>query len=296
MPLEFDHRLIGIGETEIHIARAGHGPPVLFLHGFPESHQMWHDLVPRLADRHTCVCADLSGYGASGKPASTPDHGPYSKRAMAQDMVLVMAELGFERFAVVGHDRGGRVAYRLALDHRERIDRLAVLDVVPTVDAFERADARFAMAFWPWSLLAQPAPLPERLLGGDPEVVVEHALREWGTDRAAFQAETVEAYIDALRDPSAIHAICEEYRAAATLDLEQDRVDRQAGRQISCPMLVLWASGGPLDSWYEAAGGPLGIWRRWAPRAEGRPLAGGHFFPESNHGETAAALDAFLTA
>lgn len=290
------HRLIEVAETEIHVAQAGHGPPVLFLHGFPETQQMWDRIVARLADRQTCVCADLRGYGASGKPASTPDHRPYSKRTMARDMVLVMAELGFERFAVVGHDRGGRVAYRLALDHPERIDRVAVLDVVPTAEAFERADARFAMAFWPWSLLAQPAPLPERLLGGDPEAVVEHALREWGTDRAAFPAETVEAYARALRDPAAIRGICEEYRAAATLDLEQDRVDLKAGRQISCPMLVLWASGGPLDTWYVAAGGPLGIWRRWAPGADGRPLSGGHFFPESNPVETAAALDAFLTA
>jgi haloacetate dehalogenase len=278
----FDRRLIPTGSTDIYLTWAGAGPPVLLLHGFPETHLMWHRVAPRLADRHTVVCADLRGYGSSGKPPSTPDHRPYSKAEMAVDMIRVMEALGFERFAVVGHDRGGRVAYRLALDHPDRADRLAVLDVIPTTEAFDRADARFALGFWPWTLLAQPEPLPERLLAGDPEVVVGNALRECGTDRAVFSDESVNSYVAALRDPSAIHAICEEYRAAATIDLEQDRADRASGRQIDCPVLVLWAADGPLDTWYEQAGGPLTVWRKWAPRAEGRAVTGGHFFPESN--------------
>jgi haloacetate dehalogenase len=279
----------------IHVTQAGAGPAVLFLHGFPETLDMWHRVVSLLKDRYTCVCADLRGYGTSDKPPSTPDHRPYSKAEMAGDMIQVMDELGFDRFTVVGHDRGGRVGFRLALDHPDRVERLAALDIVPTIEAFERADARFALAFWPWSLLAQPEPLPERLLAGDPEAVVEHALREWGTERGAFPDAIVANYVSALRDPATIHAICEEYRATATIDLEDERADRAAGRQVSCPVLVLWSAGGPLDQWYEAAGGPLGIWRNWAPTVEGHALWGGHFLAESNPEETAAALNVFLT-
>jgi haloacetate dehalogenase len=290
-----ESRRIATADAGIHILQAGAGPPVLFLHGFPETLAMWRRVVPLLADRHTCVCADLRGYGSSDKPPSTPDHRPYSKVEMARDMIQVMDELGFDRFSVVGHDRGGRVGFRLALDHPGRVERLVVLDVVPTLEAFERADARFALAFWPWSLLAQPEPLPENLLAGNPEAVVEHALREWGTERDVFPDAIVAAYVSGLRDSSTIHAICEEYRAAATIDLEHDRADRAAGRQVSCPVLVLWAAGGPLDEWYEAAGGPVGIWRTWAPAAEGRAISGGHFFAESNPVETVAALNAFLT-
>jgi haloacetate dehalogenase len=211
-------------------------------------------------------------------------------------MIRVMEELGFARFAVAGHDRGGRVAYRLALDHPDRVERLAVLDVIPTVEAFHRADARFALGFWPWALLAQPEPLPERLIAGDPEAVVENALEEWGTDRPVFSDESVDSYVAALRDPSAIHAICEGYRAAATVDLEQDRADRASGRQIDRPVLVLWAADGPLDTLYEEAGGPLTVWRTWAPRVDGRAVTGGQFFPESNPDDTVAALSAFLQA
>jgi haloacetate dehalogenase len=293
---QFDSIVIRTGDATIHVVKAGTGPPVLLLHGFPETHVMWQGVAPRLAKRHTVVCADLRGYGASGKPPSTADHRPYSKSEMALDMIRVMESLGFERFAVAGHDRGGRVAYRLALDHPDRVERLAVLDVIPTAEAFDRADARFVLGYWPWMLLAQAEPLPERLIAGDPEAVVESALREWGTDPRAFTEETVDAYVAALRDPAAIHAICEEYRAAATVDLEQDRADRATGRQFSCPVLVLWATDGPLDTWYEDAGGPLGIWRRWAPRATGQALTGGHFFPESNPEDTFDVLSAFFRA
>ena len=292
----FDRQLIPTGSSDIYVARAGAGPPVLLLHGFPETHVMWHRVAPRLADGYTVVCADLRGYGSSSKPPSRPDHGPYAKGELAVDMIRVMEELGFARFAVAGHDRGGRVAYRLALDHPDRVERLAVLDVIPTVEALDRADSCFALGFWPWTLLAQPDPLPERLLAGDPDAAVENALQEWGTDRAVFSDESVDSYIAALRDPSAIHAICEEYRAAATIDLEQDRADRAAGRQIDCPVLLLWAADGPLDTWYEEAGGPLTVWRTWAPRVDGRAVTGGHFFPESNPDDTVAALSAFLQA
>ena len=212
---------------------------------------------------------------------------------MARDMMRVMERLGFPRFCVVGHDRGGRVAYRMALDH-DRIERLAVLDIVPTGEALSRADARLALGYWPWSLLAQAAPLPERLIAADPEAVVDNALNSWGTDGASFPGEARAEYVAALRDRDTVHAICEEYRAAATVDFAQDIADRKAGRRIACPVLALWGQGGPLDQWYAGAGGPLGIWRAWAGDVTGRAIAGGHFFPEQNRDETVAELRAFL--
>jgi haloacetate dehalogenase len=291
---EFKSTIVDVGATRIAIRRGGEGPPVLLLHGFPETHVMWRAVAPVLARDFTVVCADLRGYGASGTPPSSSDHAPYAKDAMARDMVAVMEQLGFERFAVVGHDRGGRVAYRLALDHEQRVEKLAVLDIVPTGDALDRADARLALGYWPWSLLAQPEPLPERLIAAAPDAFVDDAIAGWGSSSEAFSDDVRRLYIDALREPATAHAICEEYRAAPTLDYEADRRDRAASRQITAPVLVLWAAAGPLDSWYEDAGGPLGIWRAWAPRAAGGPLPGGHFFPEENPEGTVAALSAFL--
>jgi haloacetate dehalogenase len=290
----FEALTIDVGETFAFARRGGEGPPLLLVHGFPETHAMWHRVAPRLADAFTVVCADLRGYGASGAPPSRPDHAPYAKRAMARDLVALMGALGHDRFAVAGHDRGGRAAYRLALDHPERVTRLAVLDVVPTAEAFHRADARLALAFWPWSLLAQPAPLPERLIAADPEAVVLDAVTQWGTDAACFPPALRAAYADALRDPARVHAVCEEYRAAATLDVAHDDADRAAGRRIACPVLALWAAGTALDTWYADAGGPLGVWRAWADDVTGRAVPGGHFFPEARPDETAAALRAFV--
>jgi haloacetate dehalogenase len=290
----FEASLIDVGETSIFVRRNGTGAPLLLLHGFPETHAMWHRVAPCLAEIFTVVCADLRGYGASAKPPSATDHAPYAKRAMARDMVRMMEALGFPRFGLAGHDRGGRVAYRMALDWPERVDRLAVLDIIPTSDAFSRADSRFALAFWPWTLLAQPEPLPERLITAAPEAVVDDALAQWGSDPAAFPAELRAAYLDALRDRDAVHAICEEYRAAATLDVEHDLADRKAGRRIACPTLALWSSGSALDTWYVDEGGPLSIWHAWADQVTGRAIAGGHFFPETNPDETIAELAAFF--
>jgi haloacetate dehalogenase len=213
---------------------------------------------------------------------------------MARDMVQLMEAQGFPRFLVAGHDRGGRVAYRMALDHPSRVERIALLDVIPTSEAFQRADARFAIDFWPWSLLAQPAPLPERLIAGDPAIVIDNALGGWGSDTSSFPPFVREAYVDALRDPSSVHAICEEYRAAATCDFEQDVADRNAGRRIACRVLALWSEASALDTWYAEAGGPLAIWREWASDVRGRALAGGHFFPEQNAAETLMELRAFF--
>ena len=286
---------IGVEATTIAARWRGDGPAVLLLHGFPQTQIMWRKVAPALAEDFFVVCADLRGYGASGKPPSTPDHAPYAKDAMAADMVACMEHFGFERFSVVGHDRGGRVAFRLALNHADRIDRLAVLDVVPTGDALDRADARLALGYWPWSLLAQPAPLPERLIAAAPDAFVDAALGGWGSNAETFADHIRGMYIDALRDRATAHAICEEYRAAATLDWAADCHDRAAGRQIDAPTLVLWAASGPLDSWYEDAGGPLGIWRTWARKATGKPLAGGHFFPEENPDATLGALRTFMS-
>ena len=290
----FDTVQVDVGGTTIFARRKGNGRPLLLLHGFPETHVMWHRVAPVLARQFTVVCADLRGYGRSGKPASTPDHAPYAKSAMAIDMVRLMEDLGFSTFSVAGHDRGARVAYRLALDHPGRVERLALLDVIPTGEAFSRADIRFALAFWPWSLLAQPEPLPERLIAAAPDAVVNDALDNWGSDPASFPPEVRSAYFDALSDPEAIHAICEEYRAAADIDFARDAADRAANKCIGCPTLALWSKESALDNWYEQAGGPLGIWRKWATDVTGRAIAGGHFFPEQNPGETISELRAFF--
>jgi haloacetate dehalogenase len=290
----FEASTLRVAETSIFTRRKGSGTPLVLLHGFPETHLMWHRVAPALAESFTVICADLRGYGSSGKPPSRADHAPYAKSAMARDVVQLMEVLGYARFCVAGHDRGARVAYRLALDYPERVERLAVLDIVPTGEAFARADARLALAYWPWALLAQPEPLPERLIAGDPEAVVANALETWGSDPAHFPAAIRAAYVAALRDPASVHAICEEYRAAATLDVAQDLADRAAGRRIACPTLVLWGANGPLDSWYAGAGGPLEIWRAWAADVRGRAVAGGHFFAEQNPTETTRLLSDFF--
>lgn len=269
---DFTAAEIQTGETTIFARAHGSGPPLLLLHGFPETHLMWRDVAPRLASCFTVVCADLRGYGCSGCPASAPDHAPYAKRAMAQDMMAVMERLGFPRFSVAGHDRGGRVAYRMALDHPDRVERLAVLDIVPTETVWARADARLALAFWPWSLLAQPEPLPERFLAAAAEAIVDDALDGWGSPATAFPLQVRAAYVAALRSPGHAHAICEEYRAAAAMDRTHDQADRLNRRRIVCPILALWGAGGAVDAWYAGEGGPLELWRVWGDDVRGRAL------------------------
>jgi haloacetate dehalogenase len=290
----FEALHVDTGETSIFVRCAGTGPAVLLLHGFPQTHLMWRDIAPRLARDFTVVCADLRGYGESGCPPSDAEHAPYAKRAMARDMVAVMAKLGVARFCVAGHDRGGRVAYRLALDHPERVQRLAVLDVLTIADAWEHADKRLTTGYWPWSLLAQDAPLPERLISAAPDAVVDSALHGWGSAASAFSAEVRQAYIGALGDDAHVHAICEEYRAAATLDHAHDVHDRATGRRIVAPLLVLWSGQGPLQSWYADVGGPLALWRKWADDVGGAAVNGGHFFPEELPQQTAEELGRFF--
>jgi haloacetate dehalogenase len=293
---DFTAEQIRTGETNIFVRQAGAGRPVLLLHGFPETHLMWRGVAPLLAQRFSVVCADLRGYGRSGCPPSGPDHAAYSKRALAKDMVAVMEQLGFDRFSVAGHDRGGRVAYRLALDHPDRVERLAVLDIVPTEAVWARADDRFALAYWPWSILAQPEPLPERILMTSAEAIVDDALGNWGSSASIFPAEVRSAYVAALRDPGHAHAICEEYRAAATIDREHDRVDRSTGRRIRCPVQSIWSARGSLDTWYVEESGPLALWREWADDVDGRSIDAGHFFPEESPRESADILGEFFGA
>jgi haloacetate dehalogenase len=276
---------IDAGEASIRIRHGGSGPPLL-LHGNPQTHVMWHRIASRLAEDFTVVAADLRGYGDSSKPDTTPDHDPYSKRTMAQDQVEVMRRLGYERFFVCGHDRGARVAYRMTLDHPERVLKLAVLDVIPTGEAFRRADMRFGLGYWHWFFLAQPSDLPELMIGADPDRFLMRNHPE------VWAPEALEEYRRCFRDPRTVHAICEDYRAAATLDFERDEADRRAGRRIACPVLALWGGRGYLQEWYDV----LEVWRGWADDVRGRALECGHYLPEEAPEETYAELRAFFSS
>jgi haloacetate dehalogenase len=283
---EFDIATTG---TTIHGRRGGQGPPVLLLHGIPETHLMWHRVAPQLAERFTVVAADLRGYGDSGTPPTAADHAPYSMREIALDQVEVMHALGHAQFDVVGHDRGARCAYRLALDHPDAVTRLAVLDIVPTADTFSQAGMDFVRAFWVWLFLASEEPVPERLIAQAPDTIVNHMLDSW-SDRDAFPPAVRAEYIAKFGDAATVHAICEEYRASATLDREHDEADRGT-RRIACPTLVLWSDTGPLATWYE----PLDVWKTWASDVDGGPISAGHFIPEEAPDETAGRLMDFLT-
>jgi haloacetate dehalogenase len=247
---------------------------------------MWHKVAPRLAERFTVVAADLRGYGDSSKPADAQDHAPHSKRAMARDQIAVMRQLGFERFFVAGHDRGGRCAYRMALDHPEAVAKLAVLDIIPTGEHFRRTDMRFAMAYWHWFFLAQSYPLPEQLIGADPDW---YCLRG---RRHLFDPEALAEYLRCFRNPDTRHAICEDYRAGATIDYRMDEADRVAGRRIACPVLALWAGHNPIHEAYDV----LAVWRDWADDVQGRAFDCGHYLPEEAPEETLAAFVEFFGA
>jgi haloacetate dehalogenase len=279
----FELALVETPEATLRVRRGGSGPPVLLLHGHPQTHVMWHAVAPPLAERFTVVCPDLRGYGDSSKPESTPDHEPYSKRAMARDMVVLMQQLGFESFCVAGHDRGGRVAYRLALDHPEVVEKLAVLDIVPTADAWRGADMDFGMINFQWFFMAQPAPLPE--------LMIERAIDQFffRGSRDAFAPDALEDYLRCLRNPGAIHAFCEDYRAGATIDRELDEADR-GKRRIGCPVLVLWAGNDEVERWHDV----IEVWRQWADDVRGKAIEAGHHFPEEAPEPTYKALRGFF--
>ena len=272
----------------------GDGPPLLLLHGFPQTHLMWHPVAAALAERFTVVAADLPGYGDSFRPPPAEDHAPHAKRALAQDLVAAMATLGHERFAVAGHDRGGRVAYRMALDHPDAVTRLAVLDIVPTGEIWRRADDVFASGYWHWAFLCQPAPLPERMILGDPAAfwiaIGRMGIKE-GDER--YPDDVVAGYRKQLEDPATVEAICEDYRAGATIDRALDDEDR-GSRTIACPVRALWGGAGALPRFYDD---PLELWRPYAPELSGRAVEGAsHFLVEDAPGEVAADLAGFFAA
>jgi haloacetate dehalogenase len=277
---------VDVGEAVLRVRRGGSGPPVLLLHGHPRTHATWHRVAPLLVGDLTVVCPDLRGYGGSSKPPSTPDHEPYSKRAMAGDCLALMRRLGHDRFAVVGHDRGGYVAFRLALDHPEAVGRLAVLDDVPIGEALARCDARFAARWWHWFFLGQTAKPAERVICMDPDAW-------YGGDPGRMGAEAFADYRRAIHDPATVHAMCEDYRAGLGVDRAHDDADRRAGRRLACPLLVLWAARDDLGELY---GDVLGVWSDWADDVRGRPLDCGHHLSEEAPEELAAELRAFLTA
>ena len=272
----------------INAVRGGEGPPVLLLHGYPQTLAMWHLIAPRLTASFTVVATDLRGYGDSSKPEGGEEHAGYSKRAMAADQVEVMRTLGFGSFAVLGHDRGGRVAHRMALDHPQSVTRLAVLDIVPTRHVFETADKELAMAYYHWFFLSQPYDLPERLIGADPDYYLRKKLGGWGTGFDSFASEAYAEYERCFRDPRTIHASCEDYRAAATIDLEHDGADRD--RKVGCPLLALWGEQGVVERLYDV----LGVWRGYASEVRGRALPCGHYLAEERPEETAEELVTFL--
>ena len=282
----FELSMIDAGEAEIRVRRGGSGPPLLLLHGNPQTHVMWHEVAPLLAREFTVVASDLRGYGDSSKPPTGPDHEPYSKRAMARDQVSVMHHLGFERFGVCGHDRGGRVAYRMALDHPERVSKLALLDIIPTGETFRRADMAFGMGYWHWFFLAQPYDLPERLIGCDPDYFFRTRVPD------SFAPEALDDYLRCFRDPRTVHAICEDYRAGATLDFDLDEADRIAGRRIACPVLALWGRRNRLEEWYDV----LSVWRDWADDVRGESLDCGHYLAEEAPRETYERLREFFAS
>lgn len=296
----FEGGLYAAGDVEL-FARIGGDPakpPLLLLHGFPQTHAIWQRVARQLAADFSLVIPDLRGYGDSTKPGPAPtpeaDHALHSKRAMAADMAALMRSLGHERFAVAGHDRGGRVAHRLALDHAERVERLALIDIVPTLDMYDMTEMRFATFYYHWFFLIQPAPLPERMIGGDPSFFLRWSLGSWGSKSLRhIEPEAMAEYERCFGRADAIHAACEDYRASATIDLEHDRASRAAGAKIACDTLVLWGQHGVIGALYA----PLVLWRaQCAGRLEGNAMPAGQFIPEELPDETARRLRDFFLA
>ena len=275
-----------MAQSSFAVGVAGRGLPVLLLHGFPQNHYCWHKVAPALSREHTVVVCDLKGYGQSRAPVGGPRGEGYSKREIAAELVDVMSQLGFEHFGVVGHDRGGRVAYRLALDWPERIERVCTLNIVPTVEQFERMAANASVEYYPWFFLAQPPPFAERLVSASAEYFLRHTLDTWTASPGAIDADAVDRYLRTFT-PDVISAMCSDYRAAFHIDRVQDAEDRAAGRKIACPLLVHWGTEDMADD-------PMPVWRRWAHDVQGGPLPSGHFIPEEAAEELTASLRRFL--
>lgn len=290
----FRQESIETAGSRLNLVHGGSGPPLLLLHGHPQTHVMWRKLAPGLAERFTVVAPDLRGYGDSSKPPSDERHEPYSKRAMARDMVELMRHLGFQRFRLAGHDRGGRVAHRLAIDHPDAVERLAVLDIAPTHAMYTGADMDFARSYYHWFFLIQPFDLPERLIGADPEYFLRRKMGQWPAGETAhtesFIGEAAMAEYLRCYTPATIHAICEDYRASAGIDLEHDEASLAAGERIECKLLALWGANGFVGRKYDV----LQEWRRWASDVSGRPLPCGHYLAEEAPEETLAEFLRFF--
>lgn len=265
-----------IDGVRIHAIKGGRGPALLLLHGHPQTHAIWHKVAPTLAEHFTVVAADLRGYGDSGKPQGAPDHANYSKRRMALDQVALMRGLGFTSFAVMGHDRGGRVAARMAIDHPEAVTQLVTLDVAPTVAMYEQTSFEFARAYWHWFFLVRPAPFPETLIRADPDLYLKQTMGARSAGLAPFAPEAYAQYLRCLSDPATAHGICEDYRASITIDLEHDRADLASGKRIECPFLALWGAQGTVGQCFD----PLAEWRNWSASVSGEALPCGHYIAE----------------
>ena len=280
----FELTTIDSGDVSLRVRYGGSGSPLLLLHGHPRTHATWHRVAPLLATEHTVVCPDLRGYGGSSKPPTTPDHAPYSKRAMAEDCLNLMRSLGHARFAVAGHDRGCYVAFRLAMDHPEAVTHLAALDGVPIGEALARCGAAFATRWWHWFFLGQTAKPAEPVINADP-------VQWYGYGPDIMGTEAYTEYLRAIRDPATVHAMCEDYRAGLGIDREHDDADRRAGRRLACPLLMLWAARDDMEALY---GDPLSVWHGWGDDVRGRALDCGHHMAEEAPEALAAELRAFV--
>ncbi|MGK7885248.1 MAG: alpha/beta fold hydrolase [Crocosphaera sp.] len=284
----FQNLVIQTSEVKINLLKGGEGYPILLLHGYPQTHVMWHKIASRLAEKFTVIIPDLRGYGDSDKPSGTPNHYNYSKRVMAADQIEVMSQLGYEEFYLVGHDRGGRVAHRLTLDYPHKVKKLALLDIAPTYQMYTTTDQEFATAYYHWFFLIQPFPFPETLINNNPDFFLTHCLQSWSQTESAFTPEVMAEYLRCFRDPQTVHGTCEDYRASATIDLEHDRQD--IDKKIECPLLVLWGNKGVIEKKYDV----IESWQKRAINVQGKPISCGHFLPEESPEEIYKSIKTFF--